>query len=44
VKAMIAYFQTQSIADANQLHLFVQADKTIAFSVSKDETVEKLRG
>jgi len=33
----------QSIADNNQLHLYVRADKTMAFTVSKNETVEQLK-
>ena len=43
VIGLIESFQTQPIADTNQLHLFVRADKTMAFSVSKNETVELLK-
>ena len=43
VIGLIESFQTQPIADTNQLHLFVRADKTMAFSVSKKETVQQLK-
>ena len=38
---LIESFQTQSVPE--ELHLFVRGQKTIAFSVSKHETVEQLK-
>jgi hypothetical protein len=43
VKGLIESFQTQPIADANKLHLYVQANKTMLFMVSKCKTVEHLK-
>jgi hypothetical protein len=41
VKGLIESFQTQSVPE--ELHLFVRGQKTMAFSVSKCETVEQLK-
>ena len=43
VIGLIESFQTQPIADANKLHLFIRGNKTMSFMVNKCETVKQLK-